>query len=217
MNALIALLWVQSAAPIPQEHQASWCENIRAVRSLAVYEHLDDQTLAALELEHCGRPSTTAAPAIGRDCADLWTMAALGRAARLEPAALSAIDAEAVAVCRSGGAVGPFRWPSGGWAHAGDGWWYPNGRAARSGETWWYPSGAVAAYQARWWSPSGRLLKDQGQWRSDGGAPLPLEALLASVCPAHVELCESRVPQLQRLPDEARDAGMVELLSAVRP
>jgi len=204
---------------------SGWCDNVRAVHRLAVRDGLDDRTLATLERRYCQpAPSTvplvTAEPSSGvsRDCADVWTMAVLARASRAL-ALLPVLDGQVRVCCSPGaGEQSALRWPSGQWAKSGGGWWYPNGHAARSGSSWWYPNGRVAHSGAGWWFPSGKLARRGEAWVDpDGGRATSSDAVLAWFCEAHAAVCSARLLAMRGLPEEARTAGIIELLSAVGP
>ncbi len=219
--------------------QSGWCDNIRAVRNLAQRDQLDETTLATLERRYCvAMPGSgpahvgtaahvpeeqphTQSPntAISRDCADLWTMAVLARAGRMPIEALRTIDGQVALTCAPG-AVSQvvMRWPDGQFSKSGDVWWYPNGRAAKSGVAWWYPNGRLARNGSSLWYPNGKPAKVGSAWLDpDNGKPTSSDALLAWWCPQHADVCNSRLPAMRNLPDDAKEAGVLELLMAVMP
>jgi hypothetical protein len=219
---MLATLLALSLAAEP----SAWCENIRAVRRLAQRDALDDHTLATLERRYCvsmPAPQPEPAPAqpgpsessVTSDCADLWTMAVLLRAGR-DTNQVGLVDAQVHVSCTAGaGNLGLLRWPNGRVAKSGGAWWYPSGRMARNASTWWYPNGRVARNGEAWWFPNGRMARNGDVWFDpETGKASSSDALLTWHCTAHPDLCNPRLEAMRGVPDEARSAGIIELLLA---
>jgi hypothetical protein len=208
------LLWVCAGLFVgifPAYGQATECEKIRDVKTLAAAQGYEDSTLTKLEAKYC-----TAPVKVSEDCSTLTTMHRFAVLGGAEDSMLQIIAKRQEKACASS----DFKmttWPDGSKARASSGAWkYPNGKTAKPyGGGWNYPNGSTAQYSFKAWKyPNGVNAKySTGQWSDPLGNWLTADDLVYNSCDkVSTEVCAKWSADIKAASGDEKDFLIVEFV-----
>lgn len=164
IKVLISLvpLFITSLVTNEVSANSDKCQQVRAVRRLAIRENLDDESLATLEYRYCanvGLPSSVIQPSpdASPDCIDLTVMTLLAQMSEGNSNLVRMVKAQREVACRASQqqSRSSFDWSNGQSAKFGSSWYYPNGEDAKFASSWYYPNGEKAKFASSWYYPNG--------------------------------------------------------------
>ena len=178
IKVLISLvpLFITSLVTNEVSANSDKCQQVRAVRRLAIRENLDDESLATLEYRYCanvGLPSSVIQPSpdASPDCIDLTVMTLLAQMSEGNSNLVRMVKAQREVACRASQqqSRSSFDWSNGQSAKFGSSWYYPNGEDAKFGSSWYYPNGEKAKFGSSWYYPNGEDAKFASSWYYPNG------------------------------------------------
>jgi len=193
------------------------CQQVRAVRLLAIQAGLDGGNLAALEALYCQRTQPSRSnryPETSSECEALTVMAQLARLEAGQSDLARATLAQQQVACNvtANRFDRQLRYPNGQTVRFGSSWYYPNGQSAQFGSSWNYPSGAPAKFGDRWNYPNGAIARFGSSWRAPSGQQVSEQQLLTWACSfVPASECNQRLLEIRSRSGDGRDVAILEL------